>query len=367
MSQTSDTLEPPAKRQRMEAEAEHLTRSDIWHDDGSVVLQAESTQFRVHWSVLSLHSTFFRDMRSLPQPADQPSIEGCPVIQLHDSSVDVEHLLNALYNPFVSYIKLFVASVDIIIHYRHLFNAKELHLSFIAALVRLGRKYEFRNLLAVAVQRLTHENPTTLQEYESMIQTEDDQLGYLPTQIVPSTSIIFDVLTLARENNLFAVLPCAYFRALFFYTEVRWIQFANFWQLSQFRYWQEEILDDSPEIGPSGALSFQDQRICILAGKKIVQAQWDHTRFEAWMSWDAPAFGCTSTLCILRKKSIFQELLRTGGLPLAPFHTLSGVEEFCNACMRQHRVIIAEERKKLWDDLPGFFGLPPWNELKNDI
>ncbi|KAJ6551382.1 hypothetical protein B0H19DRAFT_1264030 [Mycena capillaripes] len=197
MSQASDTLEPPAKRQRMESEAENLTRSDIWHDDGSVVLQAESTQFRVHWSVLSLHSTFFRDMRSLPQPDGQSSIEGCPVIQLHDSSVDVEHLLNALYNPFV---------------------AKELHLPFIAAIVRLRRKYDFKNLLAVAVQRLTHENPMTLQEYESMVQVKDNQVIFSATQIVQYDSIVFDVITLARENNLFAVLPCAYFVHCFFTT-----------------------------------------------------------------------------------------------------------------------------------------------------
>lgn len=86
----------PAKRQRTESE---LTRSHIWYDDGSVVLQAEATQFRVHWSILSLHSTFFRDMRTLPQPADEQSVEGCPVVVLHDSSTDLERLLRVLYDP----------------------------------------------------------------------------------------------------------------------------------------------------------------------------------------------------------------------------------------------------------------------------
>lgn len=86
----------PAKPQRTESA---LTRSDIWYDDGSVVLQAEATQFRVHWSVLSLHSAFFRDMRTLPQPADEQSVEGCPVIELHDSSTDLDILLSVLYDP----------------------------------------------------------------------------------------------------------------------------------------------------------------------------------------------------------------------------------------------------------------------------
>ncbi|KAJ7287177.1 hypothetical protein C8J57DRAFT_995026, partial [Mycena rebaudengoi] len=70
--------------------------SEIWHTDGSVVLQAQNTQFRVHWSVLSLNSSFFREMQGLPQPPDQPSIDGCIIIQLSDSVEDVEHLLKAL-------------------------------------------------------------------------------------------------------------------------------------------------------------------------------------------------------------------------------------------------------------------------------
>lgn len=51
---------PPAKRQRTEDAA--ITRSEIWYPDGSVVLQAQGTQFRVHWGVLA----FFRN--ALPQP-----------------------------------------------------------------------------------------------------------------------------------------------------------------------------------------------------------------------------------------------------------------------------------------------------------
>jgi hypothetical protein len=76
-----------------------LTRSEIWYLDGSVVLQAQNTQFRVHWGVLAQQSSFFRDIQGLPQPADQPSVDGCPVIQLQDDVADVENLLKALYNP----------------------------------------------------------------------------------------------------------------------------------------------------------------------------------------------------------------------------------------------------------------------------
>jgi len=83
---------------------------DLWFCDGSVILQADSTLFRVHKSQLSRRSTVFSDMFTLPQPcvitthatlADE-TYEGCPVVTLHDSAEDVANLLLALYDgPFV--------------------------------------------------------------------------------------------------------------------------------------------------------------------------------------------------------------------------------------------------------------------------
>jgi hypothetical protein len=89
---------PAAKRPRTENAP--IMRSDIWYKDGSVILQADGIQFRVHWGVLSEHSSFFRDLENLPQPPEQPSVDGCPVVELLDSVVDVKYLLKALYTPY---------------------------------------------------------------------------------------------------------------------------------------------------------------------------------------------------------------------------------------------------------------------------
>ena len=77
-----------------------ITRSNIWFDDGSVVIQAEQTQFRVHRSMLSRHSSVFRDTFSVPQsPGDrEPVIEGCSIVHLSDSSQDWENLLTLMYD-----------------------------------------------------------------------------------------------------------------------------------------------------------------------------------------------------------------------------------------------------------------------------
>ncbi|KAF8208156.1 hypothetical protein K438DRAFT_1468773, partial [Mycena galopus ATCC 62051] len=63
--------------------------SETWRRDGNVVLQAANIQFRVHWSVLAQHSSVFRDIEELPQPPDQPTVDGCPVVELYDDPNDV--------------------------------------------------------------------------------------------------------------------------------------------------------------------------------------------------------------------------------------------------------------------------------------
>ncbi|KAJ7702535.1 hypothetical protein B0H16DRAFT_1395030 [Mycena metata] len=77
--------------------AKSLQRSpDFWFDDGSIVLQADNMLYRVYRGLLASRSTVFRDMFSTPQPADEPLIEGCPVVQLHDTAEDLTRFLKVL-------------------------------------------------------------------------------------------------------------------------------------------------------------------------------------------------------------------------------------------------------------------------------
>ena len=96
---------------KVEAEEDEsiLQHPDLWFSDGSVVLKAESTLFRVHKSQLARRSLFFRDLFSLPQPAsDAVGLDGafddCPLLVLHDSAEDLSNLLKALYDggPYVT-------------------------------------------------------------------------------------------------------------------------------------------------------------------------------------------------------------------------------------------------------------------------
>lgn len=96
------TTMPSVKRQRSDSAAfigsRDIRRSWPWFDDGNIVLQADSTQFRIFRGVLSSASAIFKDMFSTLQPSsDEGLVEGCPVVYLHDSAQDWQHVLKALY------------------------------------------------------------------------------------------------------------------------------------------------------------------------------------------------------------------------------------------------------------------------------
>ena len=101
----------------MDEDAAYVRHPDLWFADGSIILQAETTRFRVHTSVLARKSQFFRDLFSLPQPQcasssssspkevtrlDRSSldstVDGCPLLVLHDSAEDLANLLVAFYD-----------------------------------------------------------------------------------------------------------------------------------------------------------------------------------------------------------------------------------------------------------------------------
>ena len=85
-----------------------ITRdSDVWYEDGNIVVIAQTTAFRFHKSVVSHHSPVFRDLFSVPQPSPTaageeagPSAEtfdSCAAVRVSDTSYDFRELLRAIY------------------------------------------------------------------------------------------------------------------------------------------------------------------------------------------------------------------------------------------------------------------------------
>lgn len=73
-----------------------FTRSDVWYDDGNMVLKAGSVVFRIHKGVLIARSTVFRDMFAVASVSDE-TFEDCPLVHLSDEPSELRHVLKALY------------------------------------------------------------------------------------------------------------------------------------------------------------------------------------------------------------------------------------------------------------------------------
>ncbi|KAF7374509.1 BTB domain-containing protein [Mycena sanguinolenta] len=207
---------------------------------------------------------FFHGMLGLPQPPDQPSVDGCPIIELTDSEEDVENLLRALYDPLF-------------------FIQTALPFRVIASHLRLGRKYEFRAVLETIMARVTYENPTTLEEYDAL-KTGN---SYSPTRIVNYQGLLYDTITLAGETSLLSVLPCAYYRALVGSLP------AN-------------IFDGIPRgDGTVATLSPIHQRACNLGRTALLRAQWESGNTFGWTEDIADETGCTEPAACGNKKYAF--------------------------------------------------------------
>lgn len=86
----------------MEAHNDSLDKlhrvQDLWFADGSLIIQAGNSQFRVYHGVLTARSSIFQDMLSLVQPPGSDLVEGCPLIHLHDNPGDVSVFLMAIFD-----------------------------------------------------------------------------------------------------------------------------------------------------------------------------------------------------------------------------------------------------------------------------
>jgi hypothetical protein len=90
---------------------------------------------------------------------------------------------------------------------RSLFDSAEtLEFPVVAAIVRLSKKYDFKQLLTATVARLTAMFPRTL---------VDGRKAYgIISRIYDDGGLLFDAINLATEADLFALLPSLYFYAL---------------------------------------------------------------------------------------------------------------------------------------------------------
>ncbi|KAF7351128.1 BTB domain-containing protein [Mycena sanguinolenta] len=297
---------PPAKRKRTETTS--ITRSEIWYKDGSVVLQAENTQFRV----------------ALPQPPNQPTVDGCSIVELQDSAEDVEYLLKAVYDP-------------------QFLGQPALTLAAVGALIRLGRKYDFQTIFESAMARITSENPTTLEAYDALI--GDDGI-YKPTRIADCGGFRFELLTLVRENNILSALPVAYYRA---------------------SHHRLKTLLDVSQKGTPLFLAPLDLGRCLIGRERLMCKQFQ-PNYSLGFLLEAQHPGCRSPAqCDGSRKSVFVSWTDMHVAEPFSFSDHHSTWPPCATCCKHALEANTAGRKKSWEELPAIFDLPSWDQLKNDV
>jgi hypothetical protein len=72
---------------------------DLWFEDGTLVLKAGKSLFKIYRGLLSRRSVVFSDMFSFPPPPEgNEMLEGCPVVETYDSAQDMKYFLKAVFD-----------------------------------------------------------------------------------------------------------------------------------------------------------------------------------------------------------------------------------------------------------------------------
>ncbi|KAJ7449105.1 hypothetical protein B0H11DRAFT_337041 [Mycena galericulata] len=321
MSETT----PSAKRKRADLETPESspTHSKIWMPYGDIILQAESTQFRVNRDVLAQQSPVFKDMFSVPQPPNEVAVEGCPIVQVSDTAKDWELLLGVLYDPFQ--------------------DQDTLSFDVIASMLRLGRKYDISAAVKNATRRIRYEFPNQLDAWLNFNAARD------PTPIESRAGIAVDLLNLAYEFGIKSSIPTIAFCCLRGFTLEKLLR-------------GPQRPDGSRIILPNDI-----KQTVVIAAERILNYQ--HQVFR-WLDDDSviPHELCNSLTCTDQRHEIRRSMAWGYAADEFRYFALDQWDEdwsdaLCSACLQAGKRAFRASGRKFWESLPGFFGLPKWKDL----
>ncbi|KAF7362182.1 hypothetical protein MVEN_00564300 [Mycena venus] len=305
-----------------------LVRAEgLWFADGGLVIQAETTLFRVYRELLALHAVVFRDMLTIPTPDDAEVMEGCPLVRLPDNAEDTAYFLKALLYP--QFFEPFPAPTTYPI---------------VAGVLRMSHKYDVEALRKRALAHLSALFPTTLDGWDD-VSLDPTFCDTLPSYLV--------VVILARQVDALWILPHA------------------FYCLSR-----EEDADKIIIHGDQGLeLSAADKLACLSGVRTLETTSASEVLEFLYDPRHIP--GCqTPAVCAeVRAKARFiaedsRRYFRGNALDdVLPLNIWrhddwSLLELCCRTCIAEMKVNHQKARQSVWDELPQIFGLSSWAELE---
>lgn len=218
----------------------------------------------------------------------------------------------------------------------------------LAAFLRLGTKYEIEQLRSEAVNRISVEYPSQLDQWDTF-QSKKSTMS----QMHPERSNTFDVINLAQEINMPSLLPAA------FYTCV-----AN--------YDIQEVLDGIVrDDGSLATLPTTSQHKCMQGLHRLLKKQMQET--FVWMDerFISESYTCIASgsgggkkRCFFEKRDLFYKTWFSSPrcMALTPWIDFSE-NNMCMNCRDSSREAHYIGRIKIWQELPSMFGLGNWDEL----
>ncbi|KAH6911811.1 hypothetical protein BKA70DRAFT_1185460 [Coprinopsis sp. MPI-PUGE-AT-0042] len=331
------------KRQRREGGAPEsaVTRStECWFEDGNLILQAEDVQFKTHRGLLARYSSVLRDMLSVPQPEEQQDgddfVEGCPVVVLDDRAKHWAAVLTILYDGLHRFLGI---------------SNHALPFGLVDAMLRLGHKYEFLELQKTALDYFSRQFAKQEDNFYCTPNRPMDKDDDITFCYLDDDHSFNDVINLAISLRLNCTLPAIFLQALIVAKSP-----ASFFESTK---------------SASGALTNLPHDIQIL----LVQS---HARLATLVAKNQFAYLTDEALPTVscRQPTICNKVLRLAASACwnptvnydAAFdadHTYNLEETFCHPCRIYVYRIFFAGRTASWTALPGVFGLPAWEDLRN--
>ncbi|KAJ6567013.1 hypothetical protein B0H19DRAFT_1139141 [Mycena capillaripes] len=307
---------------------------ELWFRDGNLVIQAGNSQYRVFGGILAARSPVFQDTLSLPQPPDSELIEGCPVVHLFDSPIEVTAFLRAIFEP--EFYMPFPAKTDF---------------DTVCGCLRLSHKYGMEYLRRRALVHLSSRHPTTLPDCDTMMTTPSMRSWERPD----TQSYIIFLIQLVREVDAVWILPYAFYVLCHSFEA----------------HLGSAIFRGASYNGIPASLSEADQDL-FLRGYNI---QKESTKNDILRFLFSPARikGCADAMrCLQVRIEAFDSICQRNSEPGAssiPLHIWPTAEwsllrKACPTCQANLKTRYQNARQAFWDELPEMYGSPPWDELE---
>ncbi|KAF5322957.1 hypothetical protein D9611_009368 [Ephemerocybe angulata] len=313
MSKRRRTDEPTAEENP--AEPPPPTRSEeFWLYDGNIVLQAGNVQFKVHKGFLARHSTIFETILSMPHTDDEPTVEECPVLKVHDEPEDIKNMLTAIYDKDHD-------------------TLSPLPFRVVASLVRLGKKYEMDSILRMGIARLKKEFPVHLFPWNF---DRKLQAGASRIEGINTPAALVALIELALECDVLWVLPSAYYRCCMDMEATLFGGEAH-----------QRLLEYQGKLAEAMSAELIENSKCT-------------SKFAEGRDDSVPDPGrCASGLWALKPNVRLTDMTP---------HRRSDLlkEELCNPCIERIVRMSQKAMEEQWKNLPLFFDLPTWEELKRE-